>query len=302
MSKWIAASGGAGHGSWELGYAERMIREGYDFDGYAGVSVGALFAAYLAQHSTFEEGVRAYADVWERRVNKTKDIYRTHWPSWFWIFKYLPALWKGSLFNTDKLQKTLQEEFDPIALKSSGKQCRVVAVDMISGSKNSWTQASIRDWKPIYASASYPFGFPPIKIGKQLLTDGGVKEVTPLAAAIAAGATEVDVIMVSSRTRPDWAPPKSFLGKMTRLLSYGKRILDLMMQEIIENDLAQCLRINEDVKNARAPGKRYVEVRVHRPETPLHESSLNFNRKVWEVNRRRGFEDADRWLRSRFGQ
>lgn len=285
MTRWLVASGGASHGSFQLGWAESFVHAQPDYAGYAGTSVGALLATQLAHFDSFAEGVASYAHIWDDQVQHTSDIYKTWWPRWLGPLAYLPTLWKGSIFSAAPLRALLQENISPAQLSQSSRELRICAVDMTTGDKRIYTKKDVTrvdGWKFVYGSASYPMGFEPIHVDGDLLTDGGVRDVTPLGAALKAGATEVDVLL----TRPSSAP----LFADGNILTRGLRMLDLMMDEITENDLRRCQEINRGVTSGEAwcQGKRFVQVNVHRPATPLFESSLNFDADVWRENRRRG--------------
>ena len=50
MSKFLVLSGGGSKGSYELGVIERLAEAGNSYDGFTGVSVGALNASVLAMY------------------------------------------------------------------------------------------------------------------------------------------------------------------------------------------------------------------------------------------------------------
>lgn len=292
----IVTSGGASHGSYQLGWSEKVAQVlGSDFNPtlYVGTSVGGLFASMMAMHSTFVDGANAYAELWDEHVKKTKDIYKTWWPSWLSYLAYLPGLWKGSLFDARPLQKLIEKNFDPLAVRSSGKKLILTSTNMETGALRLWREEEIFDWKPVYATAAYPLGFQmPLMDDGNIHTDGGVREVTPLSAAIKAGATVIDVIMCQSEEQSKWKDGDGIM----RLVDRATRVLSLLTKEIIENDIKRCTEINQRVLDGSDTKHRFVEVRLHRPIGGLRNSSLNFDREVWQVNRERGMADAQMWL------
>lgn len=290
----LVTSGGASHGAWQLGFAREWVRLRPETNPriFAGTSVGGLFSAFAAMHANFPTAIRELNQLWDENVRKTGDVYRTWWPSWLGPLAYLPGLWKGSVFNAEPLQKLIQKRFDPSAASASGKRLLLTAVDLRSGRLIEYDGAA--DWRPVYATAAYPLGFQMLDDGAgRLLTDGGVREVAPLSAAIRAGATSIDVLLTEPASSPEWEDS----GGVQKLVQRGLRTAQLLVNEVLENDVRLCRSVNVNVARGTAePGQRYVDVRVHRPKTPLHESSLNFHRKVWEVNRERGEADARLWI------
>lgn len=290
----IVTSGGASHGAWQLGFALELVKHMPTFNPgiLCGTSVGGLFAAFASQHARFSTAVEEYNDLWEQRVRKTKDIYKTWWPSWLGPLAYVPGLWKGSLFNAKPLQKLIREDFDPDLTRMSGKKLRLTSVDLLSGELVMHTEKTIVDWEPVYATAAFPLGFQMLEMEGGLHTDGGIREVAPLASAIDAGATEIDVLV----TEPETMGKFEDAGGFQKTLQRGLRTTSILVHEVLQNDIRRCQDINAAVKQGRDPHHRFIELRVHRPSAPLFESSLNFDREVWTVNRKRGKEDAQRFL------
>jgi predicted acylesterase/phospholipase RssA len=81
------------------------------------------------------------------------------------------------------------------------------------------------------ASAAMPFAIAPVTLGKHQLVDGGVVDIAPLRAAVAAGATDALVIMMSP------LKSKGPEGRLKNLLSVGLRSLALLEDEIVRNDV-----------------------------------------------------------------
>lgn len=302
----IVTSGGASHGAYQLGWAlevSETYKDAYEPDLFVGTSVGGLFAAMVAQYSHFADGVAAYNQLWEQSVRKTSDVYKTWWPSWLGYLSYLPGLWKGSLFDASPLQALIQEHFDPESVRIAKQKLILTSVDMRSGKLLLRWQRSI-DWRHVYATAAYPLGFPMIDVPERqgtekkvarLLTDGGVREVTPMKAAIDAGATSIDVVMCAPQIREKWEDRPGPL----RLWRRAQRVLDLMLNEIVENDIRRTISVNRRVLEGQDKKHRFVRVRLHRPAHALHGDSLDFTRAVWEVNRARGRTDAKVWIETR---
>jgi predicted acylesterase/phospholipase RssA len=296
----IVTSGGASHGAWQLGYADVLARHS-DFNPeiLCGTSVGGLFAARCAMRPSFQEALEDYIGDWEKRVRKTDDIYKTWWPKWFGPLAHIPALWQGAAYDASPLMKLISSTFDADAVRASGKKLRLTSVDLNTGALFTWTEETIRDWKPVFATAAYPLGFQMTDIvgNSGLHTDGGVREITPLKSAIQAGATDIDVLITEPEGMSKWHDE----GGLKKLLHRGLRVLSVMANEILENDIHVCEEVNERIlsegHDPDDPKHRLINLRIHRPSAPLYQSSLIFDREVWEVNRARGRKDAEAWLR-----
>ena len=108
----------------------------------------------------------------------------------------------------------------------------------------------------VLASAAIPILFPPVRVGKQLYMDGGLRHNTPIAPALRLGATHLFVIGTSRSVRgilPDGderEPTTSFvLGK----------IMNALLLDHLENDLAQVTLVNEILKSGQeAFGPEYL--------------------------------------------
>jgi predicted patatin/cPLA2 family phospholipase len=90
--------------------------------------------------------------------------------------------------------------------------------------------------------------------------DGGVREQTPLKQAIKSGHTDIIVILCNPITenpinkwKPTWPYP----------LSYGLRAIDIMEQEMMLDDIRECLAKNE------RPGYQKINLKVYSPKILL---------------------------------
>ena len=67
----LCLSGGGSKGAWECGVIKYLAEQGLEFDCFAGTSVGAINAAFLAQYKNLLEGVAALEAQW-RAVDDSK--------------------------------------------------------------------------------------------------------------------------------------------------------------------------------------------------------------------------------------
>ena len=290
MMRALVLSGGASKGAYQVGALKHLLGElEIQYDAVCGTSVGAINAGWLAmyKHGQEKECIYGLEELW--RGLATSDIYVSwiNWPKPFSYFGYIKALWKPSLYDSTPLMGLIRSQYDSDKMRASGKKLRVGAVSLNTGEFRLFDESFEEMTEAILASSSFPGVFLPIKINGHLWTDGGVKEITPLKSAISLGADAIDVIITS---------PEKDLSEFTEnpnIIKLGPRIIDIMSEEIMLNDLARALEINELIKNgAEIPNKRYIDIRVIRPDHKLVESSLDFEQKFIDPMISKGYADA----------
>lgn len=294
----VVISGGGQDGPYAIGVLKRLLIElDLKVSIYAGVSVGALVSALMSQYSEEDkvEGLQRLTEIF--LGVKTEDIHRS-W-AWGWLgqwFGYLWALFRGkhSLRSTAPLRKLIEEGVDMNRLKNSDKECYVGCVSLTSGDYEVFGKDFVPFTKAVEASASFPLIFEPVKMRGALWTDGGVRTVTPLKAAIMAGA---DVVYSITLAPED--PPDSFTMKPS-IADYGLRAFELQGEEIIATDLQIAKMYNAAILLVERLGvagtpdseiasilakaglpsdiadKRFVEIIEFRPSKPLDTTLLEF--------------------------
>jgi predicted acylesterase/phospholipase RssA len=144
----------------------------------------------------------------------------------------------------------------------------------------------------VCASAALPPAFEPVAIrcadGRtRIFADGGFTNNAPLRQAIDAGATEVTAIFV------DPLAPCDVDHQVDTMAHIASLMLEANTNRMLELDLKLTAHINDDVMEGNAPGKRFVNIRIIRPQEPLALPLLNFEdgaeiRKLLELGRRDG--------------
>jgi NTE family protein len=263
----LVLSGGGVKGAFQLGVLHRWLSEGRKYDIYCGVSVGAINAAYLAQFMKSEsaEAFKGLRDLWMSIDDS--DVKKG------WCLGKLAALWKTSLYDSSPLRSLVQSQIDPVRLSMCGQKLRIISVSLDTGKAHCANEWDDKIHDRILASAAFPAMLTPIRIQGELFVDGGVRNVTPLGAAIEAGATEVDVIMCDN---PDVVPHFDSRGKST--LRIATRTLELMVNQIQLADLRVCGFKNKLADLAHT--YRKVRVNLVKPKTELVEDSLLFDPNI----------------------
>lgn len=228
--KVLVLSGGGSKGAFQAGVVKSLVDRGMRWDAIAGISVGALNASFLAQFPKERqaEGVQQLVKFW-KEVKGNSSVYKRWFP-----FGRLHAMWKGGLYNTSPLEKTVKANVDQNLLACSGVKLLIGAVCLESGEYRyvSGDEPNIHEW--ILASSAFPVAFPPRKIEGQAWIDGGVRDQTPITDVLDLKPEHIDVVL----TGPLGEPVASFpTADSENGLQVALRTANLMADEIFNSDL-----------------------------------------------------------------
>jgi NTE family protein len=282
MRALVLSTGGC-KGAFQVGVLKRWMGEqGIDYDIVCGVSVGALNAAALAMTEIGKprEAISRLENLWLRV--ETKLIYKRWFP-----FGRLHALWNKSVYDSSPLAEFVRQELSLSEIQASGKKLAVGAVSLDTGDYDFGREydSNLIDW--VLASSSFPVFLSPILMKGQLWSDGGIKSITPLGAAIKLGADQIDVIMCNNiDIKRTWE------SKTKRALpDQAVRTLDLMLEQMVLNDLKVTSLKNQ--LSLIDPKYRQVNVRVVMPSCHLVDNSLDFDPTIIRNMIQQGYIDAD---------
>ena len=307
-------SGGGARGAYEVGvlsyvFDELARRRGRAprIDMVCGTSVGAINACHLAAHASDPTyGVRRLVDLWRNiRLDDILGLTARHVIS-------VPRVLTGGLpdgaglFNVGPISDLVRREVPWRAITANLAKghlglLSVSTTEVSTGRTVIFMQMGPRGALPstapprtvlrgdvigpphALASAAIPILFPPVRIGGDLYVDGGVRQNTPIAPSLRAGATHVFAIGLSKEERGirdggasvAMAPGAAFLiGKLLNavLLDHIDADIDLLrrMNSVLE-DGARAYGPDFNVtltEAARARGGtpyRHVEHAVIRP-------------------------------------
>lgn len=324
MARALIVSGGGSKGAFAVGAVKYLIQEqGLSFDILTGTSTGALVTTMIAA-----DGADAVPILEEEYTSAgAHGIVEERNP---------PAsiLSASSLFTTRGLESRIatwltQERFE--RLMGSGRTLLLATVQLESGALVYWYTGPV-DVRPahgearrittrgtlmraVLASTCIPLAMPPVSIDGGTYMDGGIREYAPIEVAADAGATEIDVVMLSpaSDAKPPAAPP------FDRLFRICKRSLDLLMEESGEmdlraaraytdarrylDDLGAALIRDHGFSQARVDalfdsvgtpllGRKAASLRVIRPAGLLDGDTLEFDPAIMRRNLELGFGRA----------
>ena len=226
----IVLSGGGAKGAFQVGVLDALVNtHGVRPAIVVGTSTGAIQALGVAQ-----DDVAGLLKVWTS-LKGNKDIYRDRGGVAGSILTGQKAL-----YDTAPLRRLLKGFVDPAKLAASAVDLRLGVVSLQSGEFRTIdkTVSNIADW--VYASCAMPVFFDPLVTSdKQQWVDGGVRDVTPLGAALELNPTGVIVIRASPVSGS--ATTKTFNG----LIPIGLRSVNLLQSEVSRNDLANTSLIND---------------------------------------------------------
>jgi NTE family protein len=259
---------------WLLGHCR------IQYDLFAGVSAGAIVAAYLAQFPTgFEEEA---AKTLLNAISRVHAIYQP-WP----IFGALEGLWQSSFFSSKPLRDVLRTDLSEVAIRKSGKLLRISAVDLRSGDATVFTEQSSSLVAAVEGSAAFPGMLEPVPFGRQVLVDGGVRQQTPIGAAIDAGATEIDVVL----TAPE-DPEPLVTRDRPNALRVMYRAAELMADQVMVSDV-QIAQLTNRLVLAKESKKKLVMLNLIRPQQALPLSTFDF-KSAGAPTQALGMQDARR--------
>lgn len=286
----LVLSGGSIKGSWQAGAIAEVLNAGIKPSIVTGISVGAINAAALAAwqpepHETWVGTGVELASFWETQITSPKLIARKR-PWYELAFRFLTKKWAG-LVDMSPIHKLLRETLGVIP--SGPLQAHVGCVNLRTGRLE---YHPAHDLDAVVASAMEPVGMPTHSIDGEPYVDGGVREIAPLAQAIHLGADRIVCIVCQPEATPGWAGDE---GDLMKLIG---RLLGVVTNEIVNNDIRHCQEINADVAAGGElhGGKRFVELIVIRPAGPLDIDIMDFDQADIQRMVQQGREDAQRVL------
>lgn len=225
----IVLSGGGAKGAFQVGALDALVNgHGVRPAIVVGTSTGAIQALGVAQND-----VTGLLNVWSG-LKGNRDIYKER-------AGVLSAfLGEKAMYDASPLRRLLKAFADPVKLAAAGIEMRLGVVSLQSGEFRTIDQsvANIHNW--VYASCAMPVFFDPLQTSdKQQWVDGGVRDVTPLGAALELNPSGVLVIRASPVSKP--TSTKHFGG----MIPIGLRSVNLLQSEVSRNDLANTSLIND---------------------------------------------------------
>ncbi len=287
--KALVISGGGSKGAFAGGISQYLIEEkSNQYELFVGASTGSLLIPLLASnniqkahnvYTTIENSDIFTLSPYKLKKRRGVEFIRMH------HLNVIRSFLRGNkTFGSSRnLRKTIErffteEDFKKIKLSSTNV---IVTVSNLSTQEveyksiNDCTYADYCDW--IWASANFvPFMSLVMKNNMEY-ADGGFGNNVPVQAAIDAGATEIDVIILD--------PIQRLTNKIrsTNAFDLTFKLLDYLMEQNNQSKL--------EISKLRAQSKKVKINRFYTP-TQLTENSLIFNKEKMEIWWKKGREFA----------
>lgn len=194
----LVLSGGGGRGAYHVGVLRFLEEHEWYPDVVVGTSIGAVNGAALASGHT----AKSLWALWRRL--RTKDVQKPNWNPFTAV----------SLLDTSPLRHTLIDngwvDFDRInSPEKAAVHLRITATEITTGQlhifSNSLNNKTNITLEHILSSCSIPLIYPQTNLGETTYWDGAVVANTPLSAAIATGAEEI-IVVIMTPTRGSGQP------------------------------------------------------------------------------------------------
>lgn len=231
----LVLSGGGSRGAFQVGVISKLVENGASWDLIAGVSVGAINGAFMAQYAPRHQwaGAKMLRKLWKDEIKGNKSIYKNWWCG------RAGGLVYGGLYNTQPLRELIKKNFDQEKVRSSGVKLRIGAVGYETGRYKYITEETedIPSW--IMASSAFPVAFPPVKIGDETWMDGGVRDVTPIRdvlteLSVNSSVDTIDIILTGQVSNDVGLKPSK---EASNALNVAIRSATLMSNEVFLGDL-----------------------------------------------------------------
>ena len=276
----LVLSGGGSRAVWQVGACEHLIGEcGYWFDVIAGVSAGALNGAILAQAHNPDElkaELERLRSIWFG-VRGNDDVYGCGRLGPFGLLFGK----RSGVYDISPLRHIVFDHLDPPRVAASSVALRVGYVDLLSRSYRTAGNEHPALVDAVLASCAVPVIFPPIPIrnGRELGVDGGVRNVIPLLDVLTAlferpAGDGPDEIWVLTPHRVCEMSESRFCGWP----SIVRRCVSFLTNRAFVEDIAQARQIHDSFRMvANQEGRRDATFRVLCPQQPLSGSCLDFH-------------------------
>ncbi len=250
----LVLSGGSIKGAFQAGAIAELLESGFIPDAIYGASVGSLNGSFLAERAG-RAALAGQAPDWPAIGRELERFWLEELKSPAQVGsprKLLPlalATLRGKfagLIDMKPLRKLLAATLKPDNLRASPVRFYACAVNLASGEAVYADQdhSGILDY--VIASTAIPVEMPHINIGGAPYVDGGVREVAPLSKAIEDGAEEIACVCCLPRKL------ESVTFRPGNLLEFALRLMDVITNELINNDLDRFQQVNTWVRAYKA--------------------------------------------------
>ncbi|MEO7161500.1 MAG: patatin-like phospholipase family protein [Bdellovibrionia bacterium] len=286
----------------------QFSREFLPFSVIAGISAGAINAAFLASHAAnFSEATAHLCDLWNNlQIDQVLDTNLSalsrigmHWMRDLSLGGILGSSRANHLLETTPLKHFLAGKinFKEIQNNINSKVLKGVALSVTNyrtGTAISFFDGdpSIQPWlrssriglrstlllEHVLASASIPVLFAPVQIGHSFYGDGGIRMTSPLSPAIHLGAEKILAIGIRYSRSDEYTLEINRTQSMAKvtLADISGVMLNAAFLDTLESDIERMERINqtlsmmpEEIRKSHPQRLRPIPVLTIRPSQDL---------------------------------
>lgn len=305
MEKVFVLSGGSIRGAFQAGAIAEILTSGsFIPDAVYGTSVGSLNGAFIADRagraviaSESPDWVKIGNELqhfWLKEINSFKKIGKVRGK--LNLFYSIAFNKFDGFIDTSALQRLVHKEIKKENLLKSPIDFYACSVDIATGKA---IYAIAKDHPKIHdyiiASAAIPMVMPLSIINNNSLVDGGIREVAPLSVAIKEGVKEIYCILCQ--------PTEIKQNKFNRnsAIELMDRLMSIVSNETINNDIDHCIEINEILNSMSQPmtsgplnGKRNIELKIIRPPKPVQLNLTNFTLEQIKTALKYGWDESQK--------
>lgn len=287
----IVMAGGGGKCAYQAGalmYISEcgIMKSGPDYvSGYSGGALNSLLIAQNGKYK-FRQSCEILKKIWETDIDGIESVLK------YKTFKILNAFFSLSIGKADPLEKLINKYISE-KISKTDMQLEYTATNLRTGLLEKFDQNHSQIVKSILASAAFPIAFPPVKIGEDLYTDGGISDRTPLKHPIDFGADNIIAIETDNLEKDIENVGMKNVFDLTRV------IIKIMTTSNLRYDIKKCQEINKKVESGKILDKRKIGLIAISPSENLGDT-LNFKKHLNKKRIELGYEDAKKALK-KFG-
>ncbi|SFP81667.1 NTE family protein [Geopseudomonas sagittaria] len=181
----LVLAGGGSLGAVQVGMLQALVDAGVSFDLVVGASVGAINGAYFASRPT-PAGVAELAEIWLGL--RKADVFPLSLSDAFGALLHH----RSHMLQPAALKRLIRRALPVRRIEETQLPLHIVTTDLLNGAEIVLSHGDVE--QALLASTAIPLVFPAVPKGGKLLVDGGVGSNTPIACAVALGATRILVL------------------------------------------------------------------------------------------------------------
>jgi len=272
-------SSGAARGALQVGALKALIERGITPDVIVGTSIGAWNGAMLARNPN-QQGIDSLEKAWSSLTTSRVLLgWEPHLPTatqafaGAFVVAAIRRVTQGypSLYGDAGLRQVFSEHLDKMRFEDTQVPLRVIAANLTTGGLTVFGRGPVE--LALLASAAIPGIFPPVRIGGQILVDGGALESASIDTAIRMGARRIFVLDAGYDVTSELEDGlRALLNRSPR---NGRQQNAHALAVILERTATMMGRYQLDRAIERVP--QGIEVHILRPPSNMNEAVLDFD-------------------------